>query len=48
MGEREDLRFVVIVRGPTDYVDTVAEVRRPEPMPEPLGRGASTLSELLP
>lgn len=31
MGERD------IVRGPVEYVDTVAEVRRREPTPEPLG-----------
>ena len=33
IGERNDLQFVVIVRGPTDYVDCVAEVRRPERAP---------------
>lgn len=36
MGERNDLRFVIVIRGPVEYVDTVAEVRRREPMPEPV------------
>lgn len=45
MGERADLRFVVIVRGPTDYVDTIAEVRRREPSRERLGRGVPISSD---
>lgn len=36
-GDPNDLRFVIIARGPTEYVDTAAEVRRPEPSPEPFG-----------
>jgi hypothetical protein len=36
-GDPHDLKFVVIVRGPTDYVDVVAEVRRPERAPGPFG-----------
>ncbi len=36
-GEPDDLRFIVIVSGPIEYVDIVNEVRRPEPTPDPLG-----------
>lgn len=43
MGERADLRFVVIVRGPTDYVDTIAEVRRREPSRSRWGEGCRSL-----
>jgi hypothetical protein len=36
-GEPNDLRFVVIIDGQIAYADTVSEVRRRAPSPEPFG-----------
>lgn len=36
-GEPDDLQFIIIVRGPSEYVDRVSEVRRRLPSTEPLG-----------
>jgi hypothetical protein len=36
-GDLNDLQFIIIARGPIEYVDRVPEVRRRLPMPEPLG-----------
>lgn len=35
-GEPNDMQFIVVVRGPIEYVDRVPEVRRPLPSAEPL------------
>jgi hypothetical protein len=36
-GEPDNLQFVIVVRGPIEYIDRVAEVRRRTPSTVPFG-----------
>jgi hypothetical protein len=36
-GEPDDMQFIIIVRGPVEYIDRVAEVRRRTPSTVPFG-----------
>lgn len=35
-GEPNDMQFIIVVRGPIEYVDRVPEVRRRPPSTEPI------------